>query len=477
MKKLNIPFNALLDIRKAGTTDKGDWIVEGFCATSDLDLQGDVITEEALDASAKDLLENSTVLFNHDENRPIGKVVDAKKMTLDGTLGLWVKVMISKAEPKLWTNIKEGVLNKFSIRGKVLRAKKEFYALLNHVANVIYRMKLIETSLVSLPANPKARALRWYVSKALKDFQDEGGNIEMTLEEIIAEMLKGMPELPEFLKQFQDFCVEKKVDFEKSTPEELDAVFAEYLKQEGKPGEHAMAVQSAMEAVEALIEKLPDELKESGKALLTLIQKIKDTLSAYPKPYPAPAKKEGDDEEDEEDKEKAKEKKDEEDDEDEEKKKEKKDDEEDEDGKKKSGVWAALANFISGKAQEAEKSGEDLDAEKLKEDIGRFLEQKSEEDAQATQKSISDLGADITKQVGDMVGDLTKKFEDAIGGVSETVTKTGKDILSLVDRVEKIEKAVPVKTDADPDPDEKKASFSGVFVPRSRNVREKDDEE
>ena len=45
-----------------------------------------------------DFIEYSTVLFNHDFNRPIGRVIDAE---VDDT-GLLIKVILSKTEKEIW---------------------------------------------------------------------------------------------------------------------------------------------------------------------------------------------------------------------------------------------------------------------------------------------------------------------------------------------------------------------------------------
>ena len=57
-----IPFECNIDVLKS--YEEGErWIVEGFAATSDFDLQDDIITQQAIKASARDLMQNSTVLL------------------------------------------------------------------------------------------------------------------------------------------------------------------------------------------------------------------------------------------------------------------------------------------------------------------------------------------------------------------------------------------------------------------------------
>ena len=157
-----VRFDFPLDIRKQ-TEESGEFHIVGYAATTDFDMQGDVITDEALMGSSLDLLKNSTVLLNHDIKLPIGKVTKAEF----DKHGLLIDVLISKTEPDIIQKIKEGILNKFSIRGEVLEREKKYMPELDRVVNVIKRMSLIEVSLVSVPANPEAKAIGWYISKAL----------------------------------------------------------------------------------------------------------------------------------------------------------------------------------------------------------------------------------------------------------------------------------------------------------------------
>lgn len=157
-----VSFTFPLDIKKQAE-EEGEFHIVGYAATSDFDLQGDIITDEALRSSQLDLLKNSTVLLNHDIKLPIGKVTKAEF----DQHGLLIDVLISKTEPDVIQKIKEGVLNKFSIRGQVLDREKKFMPEMDRAVNVITRMSLVEVSLVSVPANPEAKAIGWYLKKAL----------------------------------------------------------------------------------------------------------------------------------------------------------------------------------------------------------------------------------------------------------------------------------------------------------------------
>ncbi len=181
-----VEFDFPLEIMKQ-TEESGEFHIVGYAATTDFDLQGDVITEEALKSSSLDLLKNSTVLLNHDIESAIGRVTKAE---FDKN-GLLIDVLISQTEPDIIQKIKEGVLNKFSIRGQVLERDKKYMAEFDRVVNVIKKMVLVEVSLVSVPANPEARAIGWYVKKALDEIDSlKKGGDPMSKEETVIEELK-----------------------------------------------------------------------------------------------------------------------------------------------------------------------------------------------------------------------------------------------------------------------------------------------
>ncbi|MCG3204961.1 MAG: hypothetical protein KCHDKBKB_01678 [Elusimicrobia bacterium] len=205
-----ISFDFPLEITKQAETE-GEFHIVGYAATTDFDLQGDLITEEALRASQLDLVKNSTVLLNHDIKIPIGKVTKAE---FDKN-GLLIDVLISKTEPDIIQKIKEGVLNKFSIRGQVLEREKKYMPDLDRVVNVIKRMALVEVSLVSVPANPEARAIGWYVQKALDEIDSKNtGGDPMSQEETIIEEIKPDDEKPADAPAPQD----KPADAKPETP-------------------------------------------------------------------------------------------------------------------------------------------------------------------------------------------------------------------------------------------------------------------
>jgi len=183
-----IPFDTQFEIIKQ-EVEQDDFFVEGFAATSDLDSQGDIITHQALKKAAKALLKvYTTALFNHDMDRPIGKIVEAE--AVEGK-GLRVKIQLSKSETDIRRKVEEGIISKFSIRGRALRIERKFDESKNVMLFIIHEIEIVEVSLVSLPANAAARVtgfervatsektLVGAVIKSYKDSETGGGETTM----------------------------------------------------------------------------------------------------------------------------------------------------------------------------------------------------------------------------------------------------------------------------------------------------------
>jgi HK97 family phage prohead protease len=306
---LPVNFECPFDITKA-YEEEGRWIVEGYAATSDFDMQEDIITEEAIRASARDLLENSTVLHNHNPDEAIGKVLSSGARPD----GLFLKILISKTRPDIWQQVREGVLNKFSVRGKILEARKEWVDRLKKYARLILKMRLVEVSLVAVPANPKARAIRWYVEKALEAFETAGGRIVTTKggsemkdhvvveEELLegtgelrkdAQLPKGFPP-PEILEQ-EWTAHAAKAGLAGKGEEAVAAAWVEFCKEQHYPYPYpypyprpGMGFGSSTAAILELIDQLiGGEKDEERKRLLTRLRALVTGSS-----YPAPARKE-----------------------------------------------------------------------------------------------------------------------------------------------------------------------------------------
>jgi HK97 family phage prohead protease len=169
-KPLAFRFSDLL-IDKASevpveNTSELRWIVEGYCAVAEnVDQQGDRIEKKALQGAVEYLKQYQTVLFNHDPDRPIGKILDAE---IQGPK-IWVRVQISKSEGDVWEKITEGIISRFSISGEIEDFAMEYDKELKSQIRVIKSFKIHEVSLVSVPANPEAKTLVAYMAKALAE--------------------------------------------------------------------------------------------------------------------------------------------------------------------------------------------------------------------------------------------------------------------------------------------------------------------
>lgn len=435
--QLNVPFKFPFEILKKNVTQTGDWIMEGVATTDDLDLVGDIISKEAIENSVKDLIGNSTALLNHDEDKPIGKVLETKIIKDGEAAALWIKVLISKSVPKIWQQIKEGVLNKFSIRGKVLDAKKEFIEKYKKIVNVIKRMKLLEVSVVSLPANPQARSFGCYVAKAFEDYEiNKGGNIEM-LKDIHVAWLK--------------VCKEK--DFTSETDEKtINKAWEEFCKQEEAAANSSPYPQVAVHIGQVInmVEKLMSGKKEgdtwTAQDIKTLGD-IKTRLSTLrlkdDSNYPAPAKnKEKEEEEEEENKGESEE-------------------------KMMQRLWDHVKEFFGF-------GGSESDTESVKSNI------KSEEESMDFETLKKDLTEGISEKIDSINASIEKNQEATERELKEikenqlTEEKVknivGEEITSLSDRVKELEKASgkskQEKEEEEEEEEESKSVFKGAFFGR-----------
>ena len=174
-------INLSLEIQKAIPmgSEEGYLVVEGYATTANVDSEGQRFTEKALKGAENDLLEYSTVLFNHDKDRPIGKVLE----TQYDDVGIWIKVAVSNTEMKIKEQIMDGTLSKFSIMGTVHNddVKEVIDKSTGDKIIEFNKAKFYEVSLVSVPANSEAKAVEWY----LKDiFNNKTMNVKKKLEEI-----------------------------------------------------------------------------------------------------------------------------------------------------------------------------------------------------------------------------------------------------------------------------------------------------
>lgn len=198
--KPSIPVDLWWPITKYYEEDEGrDWIVEGYCTTAEVDLEGDMVLPEALEKAAN-LCIGLTLLFNHDIDRPVGRIIDAKA----DDHGIWMKGKISRTEPEIWVKVQERVLDKFSIRfldGATRPVRKG-----GQVWRGIVKLIPTEISVTSLPANPGSRAGVAYTQKGGRPMgvKESLAVLQTTLQEILDGVESGEIEVQKSEESKQD---------------------------------------------------------------------------------------------------------------------------------------------------------------------------------------------------------------------------------------------------------------------------------
>lgn len=177
MFKLNIPF------QKSEAIGDDFKVVSAISSTS-IDRQNERITKSALEGVVSSL-QGLSILKDHNNScdHAIGRI---DKAWIDGAK-LFVEMYISKTAEDIRTKIKEGVLSKFSVGGKVTDWDHDDNGLL-----IIKGLKIFEASLTPVPANMDA-SIYSIIAKSFKTDQMEdhvsskqkGENMEKNEEKII----------------------------------------------------------------------------------------------------------------------------------------------------------------------------------------------------------------------------------------------------------------------------------------------------
>ena len=123
--------------------------IAGYASTDAQDRAGDVILPTAWTMGGlKNFESNPILLFNHNYNKPIGKVVAVET----DNKGLKIKGVISKSSGEVYDLVKEGVLSTFSVGFMIKEADYN-----KHTDGLIVKSaELLEVSVVSVPCNQDA---------------------------------------------------------------------------------------------------------------------------------------------------------------------------------------------------------------------------------------------------------------------------------------------------------------------------------
>jgi len=266
---------------------KGDWLVAAAVSTTGPEpFTKDRISPEAIKQGVNQLLQMRTVLFNHDPMRTIGRILKAR----DHNGRLETLIRISKTEPEIWEKITEGVLSKWSIRGKVQEMEPDPSGTSGSTGRpegLIRSWLLKEASLVSVPAQPKAETAGWWVQKDWRDVMGKESNDvvkdtgQNTLEDSISSE-ENESQVPEVVEEVDEFLVENEVTKEGPQPTGNVAVSVDNLLRLKRNLETVLA------AAESNKEQDVKVRKNLIKNCLELLELILGGVYPYPYPYPYP---------------------------------------------------------------------------------------------------------------------------------------------------------------------------------------------
>jgi len=235
---------------------QGELIVAGYATTFDIGLEGAVIARDAL--NEEDLKQRPTLLFNHDQNRPIGRVVSSK---VDDK-GLFIVGVIDSTEKELQQKIMSGTLSRFSIRGRIMRSHAEWRKDLQKNIDVIDELKTLEVSVVSVPAVAEAEIQKWYLQR---NFNEGGDSMSEQKKDEAKDITRenGAPEEDEFVLE-DDGTIELLLGLDERVNDLVDKI---------------STFEAAANDLKAVMEKL--------SAIDKKIDEVLKKLEKYPYPYPA----------------------------------------------------------------------------------------------------------------------------------------------------------------------------------------------
>ena len=147
--KVNKIFKLDSSIKDMHEDSEGELIIAGYASTNAIDRSADRILSTAwTKGGLRNFQANPILLFNHNYDKPIGKVVEI----LTDNTGLKIKGVISKSAGDIHNLVKEGVLSTFSVGFLIKDAEYD-----KSVDGLIVKdAELLEVSVVSIPCNQDA---------------------------------------------------------------------------------------------------------------------------------------------------------------------------------------------------------------------------------------------------------------------------------------------------------------------------------
>lgn len=179
-REVNVDFKVYTNALKAYEASNGDLYVTGTTSSTIRDLHGDEMTLNAIKTMADTAKQNMTIFLNHNYNVPqdlFGSVKDARVVkrfdaeTNSEVYDLDIDVLVCKEDEnpeamRAFKAIKRGVKLGLSIGARVDRVSKKKDANTGDDTYVIDSVKLMEASVVGIPANQRS-----YLQNALKSLK------------------------------------------------------------------------------------------------------------------------------------------------------------------------------------------------------------------------------------------------------------------------------------------------------------------
>lgn len=195
-------FKVYTNALKAFEAPNGDLIVSGTTSSTIRDLHGDEMTLNALHSMAETARQNMTIFLNHNYNVPedlFGSVTDARVVkrydaeTNSEVYDLDIDVLVCKEDEnpeamRAYKAIKRGVKLGLSIGARVDRVSKRKDSKTGEDSYVIDSVKLMEASVVGIPANQRS-----YLQNAVKSLKaaEKAGEIEIVEKAAATEISEG----------------------------------------------------------------------------------------------------------------------------------------------------------------------------------------------------------------------------------------------------------------------------------------------
>jgi len=244
-----------------------EWVLKGvevewYASTKDKDRWSDIVEPEAFKNALSMYMLNPIVLLQHDMDKPIGIVEDAK---IDEN-GLYIKAKITENEDWVFSKLVNGVLRSFSIgyRVKDYEDRDIYNSDWEYAWSdfVIKELELYEISIVSVPMNPYA------LFKSMSDCFEKEEEVEET-QEVVEDVSETVEEPTEekVEEKVEETPVEEEVKECETTVEQMDEMIEETTEEKVEENVEEEKVENSEEEVKEVeenVEETPIETVEEN---------------------------------------------------------------------------------------------------------------------------------------------------------------------------------------------------------------------